>query len=116
VNLTHNYEVSTANLNHEWFNTQNLLDSPLDKTTKAYFFFFNYSYFYIYTQAIQCSTSLSFIIDPCNDRSMTIKPDDFRVLGVKHLKVTRVKNATTLNLGTLSIKENFHFLTRILNA
>jgi hypothetical protein len=51
-------------------------------------------------------------------RSMTPKPDDFRALGVKQSKdlLTRVKKATKLNLATLSIKENFHFLTRTLNA
>jgi hypothetical protein len=48
---------------------------------------------------------------------MTPKPDGFRALGVKHPKdlLTRVKNATKLNLVILSIKENFHFLTRTLN-
>jgi hypothetical protein len=38
VNLTHSHGVSKTNLNHEWFNTQNSLDSPLDKTTKAYIY------------------------------------------------------------------------------
>jgi hypothetical protein len=49
---------------------------------------------------------------------MTPKPDGFRTLGVKHPKdlLTQVKKATKLNLDTLSIKENFHFLTRTLNA
>jgi hypothetical protein len=49
---------------------------------------------------------------------MTPKPDGFRALGVKHPKdlLTRVKKATKPNLAILSIKENFHFLTRILNA
>jgi hypothetical protein len=49
---------------------------------------------------------------------MTLKPDGFRALGVKHHKdlLTRVKNATKLNLDTLSIKVNFHFLTRTLNG
>jgi hypothetical protein len=49
---------------------------------------------------------------------MTSKPDGFKALGVKHLKdlVTRVKKATKLNLAILSIKENFYFLTRTLNA
>jgi hypothetical protein len=49
---------------------------------------------------------------------MTPKPDDFRPLGVKHPKdlLTRVKKATKLNLAILSIKVNFHLLTRILNA
>jgi hypothetical protein len=49
---------------------------------------------------------------------MTLKPDGFRALGVKHSKdlLTRVKNAKKLNLATLSIKENFHFFTRTLNA
>jgi hypothetical protein len=49
---------------------------------------------------------------------MTPKPDGFRALGVKHPKdlLTRVKKATKLNLAKLSIKENFHFLTRTLNA
>jgi hypothetical protein len=51
-------------------------------------------------------------------RLMTPKPDGFRALGVKHPKdlLTRVKKATKLNLAKLSIKENFHFLTRTLNA
>jgi hypothetical protein len=37
---------------------------------------------------------------------MTPKPDGFRALGVKHPKdlLTRVKNATKLNLAILSIK------------
>ena len=30
MNLTHSHEVSKTNLNHEWFNTQNSLDSLLD--------------------------------------------------------------------------------------
>jgi hypothetical protein len=49
---------------------------------------------------------------------MTSKPNGFRVLGVKHPKdlLIRVKKATKLNLAILSIKENFHFLTRTLNA
>jgi hypothetical protein len=49
---------------------------------------------------------------------MTPKPDGFRALGVKHPKdlLTRVKKTTKLNLAILSIKENFHFLTRTLNA
>jgi len=49
---------------------------------------------------------------------MTPKPNGFRVLGVKHPKdlLTQVKKATKLNLATLSIKENFPFLTRTLNA
>jgi hypothetical protein len=49
---------------------------------------------------------------------MTPKPDGFRALGEKYPKnlLTRVKKATKLNLAILSIKENFHFLTRILNA
>jgi hypothetical protein len=44
---------------------------------------------------------------------MTLKQDDFKALGVKHSKdlLTGVKKATKLNLVTLSIKENFHFLT-----
>jgi hypothetical protein len=46
---------------------------------------------------------------------MTPKPDGFRALGVKHPKdlLTRVKKATKLNLAILSIKTNFHLLTRI---
>jgi hypothetical protein len=49
---------------------------------------------------------------------MTLKPDGFRALGVKHPNdlLTRIKKATKLNLATLSIKENFHFLTQTLNA
>jgi hypothetical protein len=49
---------------------------------------------------------------------MTPKPNGFRALGVKHHKdlLTRVKKATKLNLATLSIKENFNFLMRTLNA
>jgi hypothetical protein len=49
---------------------------------------------------------------------MTLKPYGFRALGVKHPKdlITRVKKATMLNLAILSIKENFHFLMRTLNA
>jgi hypothetical protein len=49
---------------------------------------------------------------------MTPKLDGFRALGVKHPKdlLTRVKKATKLNLAILSIKANFHFLTRTLNA
>jgi hypothetical protein len=49
---------------------------------------------------------------------MTSKPDGFRALGVKHPKdlLTQVKKVTKLNLAILSIKENFHFLTRIFNA
>jgi hypothetical protein len=49
---------------------------------------------------------------------MTPKPDGFRTLGVKHPKdlLTRVKKVTQLNLAILSIKENFHFLMRTLNA
>jgi len=49
---------------------------------------------------------------------MTPKPDSFRALGVKHPKdlLTQVKKATELNLAILSIKTNFHILTRILNA
>jgi hypothetical protein len=46
---------------------------------------------------------------------MTPKPDGFRELGEKHPKdlLTRVKKATKLNLAILSIKTNFHLLTRI---
>jgi hypothetical protein len=49
---------------------------------------------------------------------MTPKLDSFRELGVKHRKdlLTRIKKATKLNLVILSIKENFIFLTRTLNA
>jgi hypothetical protein len=49
---------------------------------------------------------------------MTPKPDGFMALGVKHPKdlLTRVKKAMKLNLAILSIKENFHFSTRTLNA
>jgi hypothetical protein len=49
---------------------------------------------------------------------MTPKLDGFRALGVKHPKdlLNRVKKSTKLNLAILSIKENFYFLTRILNA
>jgi hypothetical protein len=49
---------------------------------------------------------------------MTPKPDCFRALGVKLPKdlLTQVKKAMKLNLFILSIKENFHFLTRTLNA
>jgi hypothetical protein len=49
---------------------------------------------------------------------MTPKPDGFKALGAKHPKdlLIQVKKVTKLNLASLSIKENFHFLTRILNA
>jgi hypothetical protein len=49
---------------------------------------------------------------------MTPKPYGFKALGVKHPKdlLTRVKKTTKLNLAILSIKANFHFLTRIFNA
>jgi hypothetical protein len=49
---------------------------------------------------------------------MTFKPYGFRALGVKRPKdlLTRVKKVTKLNLAILLIKENFHFLTRTLNA
>jgi hypothetical protein len=49
---------------------------------------------------------------------MTLKLDGFTVLGLKHPKdlLTQVKNATKLNLATLSIKANFYLLTRTLNA
>jgi hypothetical protein len=70
-------------------------------------------------QAVRCLAPLSFLIDPCSSvRSMTPKPDGFRALGVKHPKdlLTQVKKDTKLNLATLSIKENFPFLTRTLNA
>jgi len=53
MNLTHSHEVLKTNLNHEWFNTQNSLDSPLDKTTKTYFLFsfiIIYIYIYIYRE------------------------------------------------------------------
>jgi hypothetical protein len=40
---------------------------------------------------------------------MTLKPDSFRELGVKHPKdlLTQVKKATTLNLSILSRNPNF---------
>jgi hypothetical protein len=49
---------------------------------------------------------------------MTPKPNGFREIDVKHPKdlLIRVKKAIQLKLSTLSIKENFHFLTRTLNA
>jgi hypothetical protein len=43
---------------------------------------------------------------------MTPKPDGFRALGVKHPKDPK----DLLNLAILSIKVNFHLLTRILKA
>jgi hypothetical protein len=52
VNLTHSHEVSKTNLNHEWFNPQNLLDCPLDKTTNAYFLLFIIIILYIYVQDV----------------------------------------------------------------
>jgi len=49
---------------------------------------------------------------------MTPKLDDFKALGVKHPKdlLIQVKKVTKLNLAILSIKANFHLLTRVLNA
>jgi hypothetical protein len=49
---------------------------------------------------------------------MTPKPDGFRAPGVKHPKdlLIQVKKATKLNLSTISIKENFYFFMRTLNA
>jgi hypothetical protein len=49
---------------------------------------------------------------------MTPKADGFWALGVKHPKdlLTRVKKVTKLNLAIISIKENFYFLKRTLNA
>jgi hypothetical protein len=63
VNLKHSHEVSKTNLNHEWLNTQNLLDFPLNKTTNAYYYY----YYFIYMQDVQWLAPLSFLIDPCNE-------------------------------------------------
>jgi len=69
VNLTHSHGVSKTNLNHEWINTQNSLDSPLDKTTKAYIFIIIIIIIIIIInmQAVQCLAPLTFLIDPCNE-------------------------------------------------
>jgi hypothetical protein len=49
---------------------------------------------------------------------MTLKPNGFKALSVKHPKdlLKQVKKVMKLNLTILSIKANFHLLTQILKS